>query len=1337
MRTLLRTWIRGGLLLAGCVLPLLPLPVASFAQQPPERVTAEINDSEKAMIPGSHSPLARRENDTGRLAANIRLEGLSLVFSRTPEQEADLQALIASQRDPASPWYRKWLSPEEFGSRFGAADADIAKAQSWLENRGFTVEGVSRSKTRIIFSGTVEQVESSFATELHYYDVEGETHFSASEDISVPAALSSLVLTVTNLSDFRPKPHFRLAQPHLSPNFTSSQSGNHFLTPKDVATIYDINPAYNAGFNGTGQSIAVVGQSDVTLTDIEHFQTAAGFAIKDPIKVLASTTSPGFIPGDETESDIDLEYTGTIANGATIYFVYSSGSGGAFDSLTYAVENKTAPIISVSYGKCEANLGSTEYSTLNNTTLAQAASQGQSVIVASGDSGSTDCGPSTGLGVDFPADSQYVTAMGGTEFLSVDVSGANASSFWLPATSSTVDLVSSAIKYIPERVWNDDLATGGLASGGGGVSTLTPKPTWQTGVPGIPSGTFRFTPDISLSSSNVNAPYLLCSSDSKTGITGSCSHGFRDVNNVNLTTAGGTSFAAPIFAGMLAVLNQKLSSTGQGVINSTLYTLAANSTTYNSAFHDITSGGNQCPGGASYCSTAGASEYPATTGYDAASGLGSIDFFNLLSAWPGSSTLATSKTTLLAATLTPAPGAGDAITITVTSGSSASTVTPAGTVTITVDGTAQTPTLTLVNGSATYTFSSAVVGSHTITATYTGDSTYLASTGSVTVIVTAVASRTTLSAAITTPAAGATDTITITVASGSNSTTLTPTGTVTITVDGTAQSPALTLVNGSATYTFSSAVVGSHTITAAYSGNTTYATSTGSLIVTVITVASKTTLSAAATTPNAGANDAITITVTSGSSSSIATPTGSVTITVDGTMQTPALTLVNGTATYVFSSTVVGSHTITASYSGNTTYIASSGSLNLTVIAAGLVASKTTLSASTSTVAAGASDAVKITVASGSGSSTTAPTGTLTIVVDGATQSPTLSLTNGSASYTFSSLIGGSHTITATYSGSSTYGTSSGSLSVTVTVVASTTALSATTTTPAVGASDVVTITVASGSSSSTATPTGSLTITVDGAPQTPALTLANGSATYPFSSATAGSHTIAAAYSGDSTYAASTGSVTVTVTAAPKSFKLAVTSLGVPSGSSGTATVTITPQGGYTGTIAWIVSSNPTLTNGCFSLPNTTVSGASPVTATLTVFTAASSCPAPAVAAATTRNHALLGVGPRSSGSDEGHRLSGLQAVQASMAMAGLVLFALLGRRSHKFAVMAAACILVVIGIAVSGCAGGGGGGGSSTSSPPTTATPTAAKGMYTVTITGTDASSITQTTTMALTVD
>jgi subtilase family serine protease len=153
-------------------------------------------------------------------------------------------------------------------------------------------------------------------------------------------------------------------------------------------------------------------------------------------------------------------------------------------------------------------------------------------------------------------------------------------------------------------------------------------------VTGISSGSYRLVPDLSLASSPNNPGYLYCSSDPSTGILGSCSHGFRDTFNRYLTVAGGTSFAAPIFAGMLAILNGKLNSTGQGVVNSTLYKLAADSTTYASAFHDITGGSNECTAGPDYCTSAGGSEYPAGTGYDQASGLGSIDFFNLMTYWP-------------------------------------------------------------------------------------------------------------------------------------------------------------------------------------------------------------------------------------------------------------------------------------------------------------------------------------------------------------------------------------------------------------------------------------------------------------------------------------------------------------------------------------------------------------------------------------------------------------------------------------------------------------------------------------------------------------------------------
>jgi subtilase family serine protease len=264
------------------------------------------------------------------------------------------------------------------------------------------------------------------------------------------------------------------------------------------------------------------------------------------------------------------------------------------------------------------------------------------------------------------------------------------------------------------------------------------RPGWQSGVPGIPSGSYRLVPDISLDASPNNAGYLYCTSDTSAwnqSQQASCSDGFRDSSTHYLTVAGGTSFAAPIFAGMLAIINQKQNSTGQGLINSMLYTLAANSSTYASAFHDATSGGNQCTAGAQYCSSSGESEYPAITGYDDATGLGSVDLYNLLTAWtPGpSSSLEPTTSSLTAATNTPASGATDTITITVSPESKSITSTPTGTLTIVVDGTTETSSLALSNGSATYTFSSTVSGSHVIEATYSGSSTFASSTGSVTV----------------------------------------------------------------------------------------------------------------------------------------------------------------------------------------------------------------------------------------------------------------------------------------------------------------------------------------------------------------------------------------------------------------------------------------------------------------------------------------------------------------------------------------------------------------------------------------------------------------------------
>jgi Bacterial Ig-like domain (group 3) len=472
--------------------------------------------------------------------------------------------------------------------------------------------------------------------------------------------------------------------------------------------------------------------------------------VKNPTIVLVPNSgSSTTYTNDEAESDLDVEYSGAVGKGASIYFIYvgNNQNYSVWDSIQYAVDTRVAPIISTSYGDCETDMSSSDYTSLNGI-LAQAAAQRQSVVAAAGDDGSTDCyGDTTlssslqmALAVDFPASSQYVTGMGGTEFPAADVTAPNAT-YWAQAVGS--DVITSALSYIPEQIWNDDatcvqfVSAGGLplCSGGGGASVLTPRPTWQTGVPGIPSGSYRLVPDISLDASAINAPYLFCSSDSQsTGINGSCSNGFRDSNNQYLTTAGGTSFDAPIFAGMLSIINQKTNSTGQGVINSTLYSLASNATIYASAFHDIISGNNECAAGSTYCSSAGSSAYGATTGYDEASGLGSLDFDHLLNSWPTTlaAGLSSSTTTLTSGSSTPTVGASDVITITVAPAVASSTAEiPTGSVTILVDGSSQGSSLMLSGGIATYSFSSSTSGNHVIRATYSGDSTYAGSIGSI------------------------------------------------------------------------------------------------------------------------------------------------------------------------------------------------------------------------------------------------------------------------------------------------------------------------------------------------------------------------------------------------------------------------------------------------------------------------------------------------------------------------------------------------------------------------------------------------------------------------------
>ncbi len=622
----------------------------SFTQSPnPDRLAGPIAGSSPVWLEGNRRSIFQPENDQGAAPDSLRLENITLTFKLTAEQQADLAALLEQQQDRSSPLYHHWLTPEQFADRFGLSPGDIAKVAAWLQSQGFTMTQTARSRLWVSFSGAAGQVQSAFHTEIHYYSVNGKSYYANASEPAVPAALADVVLGFRALDNYGPKPRsaFRQVDAGPNPDFTSNLSGKDFVAPADFAIIYDVNALYNetTPIDGTGQSIAVMGQTDLytdgtgPASDVTKFRSVSNLPANPPVvKLVPGLADPGVVTADIQEASLDVEWAGAVAKNATIIYV-NGGAGGVYSqALPYAIDNTLAPVITVSYGNCEANWSAADMATL--ATLGQQAnSQGQTIVAAAGDSGAADCDGSTspttvitsathGLAVDFPASSPYVTAMGGSEF------SEGAGNYWLTAPNG-VDVPTSALFYIPEMAWNDTSATNGLLAGGGGVSTTIPKPSWQTGT-GVPSDGFRDVPDLSLNASPAHDGYLTC-------VQGSCVNGFRNPNNPTvpnaLTVVGGTSAAVPTFGGIVALINQQYPNTppGQGNINPILYSMAATSP---AAFHDITTGNNQvpCTGGTPDCPASAPFQigYTAGVGYDQATGLGSVDAYNLVTAWGSS-----------------------------------------------------------------------------------------------------------------------------------------------------------------------------------------------------------------------------------------------------------------------------------------------------------------------------------------------------------------------------------------------------------------------------------------------------------------------------------------------------------------------------------------------------------------------------------------------------------------------------------------------------------------------------------------------------------------------------
>ncbi len=665
-----------------------------------DRINGAVDATQVSAVRGTAHPMARARFDLGRKDPAQPMSG-AITFRLSAAQQAELDQLLRDQQDRTSPNYHHWITPQAYAARFGMSANDLAKVSSWLQSQGLQVDGISPNRTEISFSGSVGQVEYAFKTELHNYAIRGEQHFANSMDVSLPAAFSAQVLGVRGLSDFAPKPRVIRAAPRL----TSSVTGNHFLTPDDFATIYDIPGA----FTGTGQSIAVIGQTLISTSDIDAFRTNAGLPARTSgnfQQVLVPGTGTALhCAGDETEADLDVEWPQGVAPNVTIIYVYAGlGTGtscsfsgansrtkSVFDALTYAINANLAPVISISYGNCEAAIGSSFAQSLQQLAQ-QANAQGQTISGPAGDFGAGDCeaqnatSATHGLAVDIPAALPEVTGVGGTEFTgdSTQCPGSPPSCpggvspadlpYW--SGSSTATSGASALVYIPEMTWNDTAASvaggQGFSATGGGASTIFGKPSWQTGT-GVPSDGKRDVPDVSLNGSNGHDPYLICSQDEINRTdpgpppATSCAIGFRDSNS-NFGAVGGTSAGAPTFAGIVALLNQATSSNGLGNVNPMLYKLAASNST-NHAFHDITTGNNKvpCTAGTTNCPTGTTSiGFTAGTGYDLVTGLGSLDVSNLINAWVAASPAAADFAIDGLTSTIAAPGGSGSSTITVT-----------------------------------------------------------------------------------------------------------------------------------------------------------------------------------------------------------------------------------------------------------------------------------------------------------------------------------------------------------------------------------------------------------------------------------------------------------------------------------------------------------------------------------------------------------------------------------------------------------------------------------------------------------------------------------------------
>jgi subtilase family serine protease len=680
------------------------------------QITRSIDESNRVTLGGNTRPEANKANDRGAVPDALVLDHMQLLLKRPAAQEQALEKTIDGLYDRSSPSFHRWFTAGQLGQQFGPAAQDVQAVTAWLSAKGFTVNPIDPTAMVVDFSGTAGQVRSALHTEIHYLNVKGATHLANMSDPQIPAALAPAVAGIVSLHDFRPR---KMSKPR--PKYTFTAGGNTYqaVVPADLAMIYDLKPPFAAGINGKGETVVVIEDTDVyTAADWTTFRSTFGLSVytfgsfttvhPNTASSHGNCTDPG-VNGDDFEAILDAEWASAAAPNAAIELASCNDTRTTFGGLI-ALQNllNTAsppPIVSISYGECEAYNGAAA-NTAYYLAYQQAAAEGVSVFAAAGDEGAASCdaGQSTsfqGIAVSGFASTPYNVAVGGTDF-GDSFAGTN-NSYWSKTNSS---VSGSALSYVPEIPWNDSCAgtlgaiatigspvtygakgfcntwigrqfldvvagSGGPSGCASGVSSPTSyaavsgtckgytKPSWQAGVVGIPADGKRDIPDVSLFAADGvwGHYYVVCYSDPEGGgapCTGA---------PANWAGAGGTSFASPILAAMQALVDQKKAAR-QGNPNPVYYALAAseygvagnpncNSTLGKAVkstcvFYDVTLGDidvncvgtidcylpSGYDGVLSTSDSAYLPAYSMKTGWDFATGIGTVNANNLVNSWP-------------------------------------------------------------------------------------------------------------------------------------------------------------------------------------------------------------------------------------------------------------------------------------------------------------------------------------------------------------------------------------------------------------------------------------------------------------------------------------------------------------------------------------------------------------------------------------------------------------------------------------------------------------------------------------------------------------------------------